>query len=179
MIKVFTRFLTRLGLDRRGASAVEFALIAPFMILLYLGAVEVSLALSIDRKITSAASALADLVAQDDVITNSEMNDIMSAGAIIISPFNTAPLEIRITSILMNGNGDISVQWSDAVGLAPYATGGSVDVPAGVMQRNRSVIMVEVEYQYDTMFSELGVNQFNINEIFYLRPRQSIVVSRG
>ena len=179
MIKALTRFLTRMGLDRRGASAVEFALIAPFMILLYLGAVEVSLALSIDRKITSAASALADLVAQDDVITDNEMDDIMAAGAVILAPFETSPLQIRITSILMNGNDEISVQWSDAIGLAPYVAGGSVNVPSGVMQRNRSVIMVEVEYQYDTMFSELGVNQFDINEIFYLRPRQSIVVSRG
>ena len=80
MIRALKRSLRRFAGDRRGASAVEFALIAPFMILLYLGAVEIILALSIDRKITSAASALADLVAQDDVITDGEMADIMTAG---------------------------------------------------------------------------------------------------
>ncbi|MGK0266474.1 MAG: Flp pilus assembly protein TadG, partial [Maricaulis sp.] len=165
MINALKSAIRRLIRDRRGASAVEFALIAPFMIMLYLGAVEISLALSIDRKITSAASALADLVAQDDVITDGEMDDIMTAGGVIIAPFNTAPLQIRITSVLMNGSDEVSVQWSDAIGLSPYAAGGSAPVPAGVLQRNRSVIMVEVEYQYDTMFGELGVDQFDINEV--------------
>jgi len=179
MIRALKRGLKRIARDNRGASAVEFALIAPFMILLYLGAVEISLALSIDRKITSAASALADLVAQDDVITDGEMADIMNAGGVIIAPFNTAPLQMRITSVLMNGSDEVRVQWSDAVGMNAYAAGGSAPVPAGVLQRNRSVIMVEVNYRYDTMFSELGVSQFDINEVFYLRPRQSIVVARG
>ncbi|SDL84972.1 TadE/TadG family type IV pilus assembly protein [Maricaulis salignorans] len=179
MINALKQALKRVCGDRRGASAVEFALIAPFMILLYLGAVEISLALSIDRKITSAASALADLVAQDDVITDGEMADIMNAGGVIIAPFNTAPLQVRITSVLMNGSDDVRVQWSDAVGMTAYAAGGSAPVPAGVLQRNRSVIMVEVKYRYDTMFSELGVSQFDISEVFYLRPRQSIVVARS
>lgn len=179
MIKALKSGIRRLIGDRRGASAVEFALIAPFMILLYLGAVEISLALSIDRKITSTASALADLVAQDDVVTDGEMADIMTAGRVIVAPFDTGPLQIRITSVLMNGSDEVKVQWSDAVGLSPYAAGGSAPVPTGVLQRNRSVIMVEVEYRYHTMFSELGVSQFDISEVFYLRPRQSIVVARG
>jgi hypothetical protein len=38
--------------------------------------------------------------------------------------------------------------------------------------------MVEVEYRYETMFNELGVSHFDISEVFYLRPRRSIVVSR-
>lgn len=179
MIRALKRSLRRLAGDRRGASAVEFALIAPFMILLYLGAVEISLALSIDRKITSAASALADLVAQDDVITDGEMADIMTAGGVIISPFDAGPLQMRITSVLMNGSDEVRVQWSDAVGMTAFAEGGGAPVPAGVLQRNRSVIMVEVNYQYHTMFSELGVSQFDISEVFYLRPRQSIVVARS
>ena len=179
MTKSFFRALGRYLRDRRGVSAVEFALIAPFMILLYLGSVEISLALSIDRKITSISSALADLVAQDDVITDDEMTDILNAGAVIVAPFDPTPLEIRVTSVLMDGSDNIEVQWSDAMGMSPYSEGSTISVPAGVLERNRSVIMVEVDYQYDTMFGELGVSQFNISEVFYLRPRRSIVVSRG
>ena len=86
---------------------------------------------------------------------------------------------MRITSVLMNGSDEVRVQWSDAVGMTAFAEGGGAPVPAGVLQRNRSVIMVEVNYQYHTMFSELGVSQFDISEVFYLRPRQSIVVARS
>ncbi|WP_417487403.1 TadE/TadG family type IV pilus assembly protein [Maricaulis sp.] len=177
--RVLASALGRFRDDRRGVSAVEFALIAPFMILLYLGSVEISLALSIDRKITSVSSALADLVAQDDVITDDEISDILNAGAVIVAPFDPVPLEIRITSILMDAAGEVEVQWSDADGMSPYAEGSAISVPDGVLERNRSVIMVEVEYRYETMFGELGVNHFDISEIFYLRPRRSIVVSRS
>lgn len=179
MIKSLARTLRRLAGDRRGVTAVEFALIAPFMILLYLGSVEISLALSIDRKITSISSALADLVAQDDVITDDEMIDILNAGTVIVAPFDATPLQIRISSVLMDSSDNVEVQWSDALGMSPYAEGSSANIPTGVLERNRSVIMVEVEYQYNTMFGELGVDQFDISEIFYLRPRRSIVVSRS
>ena len=49
--------------DRRGVSAVEFALIAPIMVAMYLGAAELTQVLTLDRKVTSAANAVADLVA--------------------------------------------------------------------------------------------------------------------
>ena len=178
MIRSIRIFLRRWHGDLRGVAALEFALIAPFMVALYLGAVEVSLALSIDRKITSAASAIADLVAQDDVITDGEMSAILSAGAAIVAPFDTSPLEIRITSVMMDSDDDISVQWSDASGMSPHTPGGGMAMPPGIMQRNRSVIMVEVHYSYTTLFNELGVSEFDINEVFYLRPRRSLLVMR-
>lgn len=164
--------------DSRGVSALEFALIAPFMILLYLGAVELSLALSIDRKVTSAASALADLVAQDDIITDDEIADILSAGAVIVAPFDTGPLQIRVSSVMMQTDGDIEVQWSDARGATAYAEGASLTVPDGVLTPNRSIIVVEIDYGYETMFDTIGVSRFDLHEVFYLRPRRSIVVSR-
>ncbi|WP_203291665.1 TadE/TadG family type IV pilus assembly protein [Maricaulis parjimensis] len=179
MIRALGHTWRRFRREQRGVSAVEFALIAPFMILLYLGAVEVSLALSIDRKITSVSSALADLVAQDDIITDDEMNDILNAGAVIVAPFSTDPLQIRISSVFMNPDDSVEVTWSDALNTSPLAEGGSVAMPDGVLERNRSVIMVEVDYQYSTMFDQLGVSEFDISEVFYLRPRRSIVVSRN
>ena len=50
--------------DERGVSAVEFALLLPLMVTLYLGGVEVSQGLTIDRKVTLVARTVADLAAQ-------------------------------------------------------------------------------------------------------------------
>ncbi len=164
--------------DRSGVSAVEFALIAPVMVLFYLGMMEISLALSVDRKVTSAASALADLVAQDDVITDDEMLDILNAGAAIIAPYDPDRFSVRISSISMNLTGDVEVDWSDASGMAPYGPGSAAPSPAGILFPGRSVIWVEVAYQYDAPFQEIGTGQYIIDESFFLRPRQSLVVSR-
>ncbi|MEE2565786.1 TadE/TadG family type IV pilus assembly protein [Hyphobacterium marinum] len=179
MIPALRSFLRRASGDQSGVSAVEFALIAPVMVLFYLGMMEVSLALSVDRKVTAAASALADLVAQDDVVTDDEMENILNAGAAIIAPNDPARFSVRITSVSMNLTGDVEVDWSDASGMTPLAPGSAVATPGGILFPGRSVIMVEVNYLYDAPFAEIGLGQYDIDETFYLRPRQSLVVSRG
>src|ERR1039458_8951565 len=61
MLQPFRRF----GRDRRGVSAVEFAFIAPMMIGLYLGCVEISSGVAADREVSLIAGALANLTAQE------------------------------------------------------------------------------------------------------------------
>lgn len=177
MISVLSNLTRRLQRDDRGVSAVEFALIAPVMVLLYLGMVEVSMALSADRKVTNAASALADLVAQDDVITDDEMVDILNAGSAIIQPFGDENFAVRITSVSMSLTGEVEVDWSDARGMTARAAGSEPTLPGGVLSAGRSVIWVEVTYAYQAPFEEI-TGSFDIAEEFYLRPRQSLIVSR-
>jgi Flp pilus assembly protein TadG len=177
MIDRLRTFLGRLGRNNAGVSAVEFAMIAPVMVLLYLGMVEISMALSADRKVTNAASALADLVAQDDVITDDEMVDILNAGAAIIAPFDAADFGVRISSVSMSLVGDVEVDWSDASGMMPRAAGSAPGMPQGVMSPGRSVIWVEVTYAYEAPFREI-TGDFDIAEEFFLRPRQSLSVAR-
>ncbi|MEN0653586.1 MULTISPECIES: TadE/TadG family type IV pilus assembly protein [Hyphobacterium] len=172
------RFIRSLARRQDGVSAVEFALIAPIMMLFYLGVVEVSLALGVDRKVTSTASALADLVAQDDVITDDEMAQILAAGPVLVAPHPGTPLQIRISSVTMNLTGDAEVDWSDARGMTPLGEGTRYTPPTGILSPGRSIIMVEVSYRYDSAFAEIGVGRFDIAETFYLRPRRSLVVSR-
>ena len=58
------QYLVRLGRDQRGVSAVEFAMLLPLMITLYLGVVEISQAVGIDRKVTLTTRTVADLASQ-------------------------------------------------------------------------------------------------------------------
>jgi len=177
MIRATRTFLRRLAGNREGVSAVEFALIAPVMVLLYLGMVEISLALSVDRKVTNAASALADLVAQDDVITDGEMVDILNAGAAIIAPYDPVNFSVRISSVSMDLIGNVEVDWSDARGMMARAVGSQPTLPDGLLTNGRSIIWVEVAYAYQAPLREV-TGDFNIAEEFFLRPRQSLVVSR-
>src|SRR3954471_24418606 len=98
--------------DERGVSAVEFALIAPFMILLYFGLVELCQALIAERKASHVASAVGDLVAQSESVTKAtggsgptSLVDIYSIGSSIMAPFPTTDLKIGITSVTADVNG--------------------------------------------------------------------------
>ena len=63
MIRVLAR-LKRLRRDERGVSAVEFALIAPVMILFYFGLAELTQVMIAERKTVRTASAIGDILAQ-------------------------------------------------------------------------------------------------------------------
>ncbi len=56
--------------DRKGVSAVEFALILPLMLALYFGGIELGDALTIKRKVTRVTSSLSDLVTQSTTISD-------------------------------------------------------------------------------------------------------------
>ena len=104
--------LKRLGRDRRGVSAVEFALIAPAMIAFYFGLAEITQALLAERRAGHAASAIGDLVAQSSTISNTEISDIFQIATTIMQPYPTNTLQMRVTSVKANAAGATTVAWS-------------------------------------------------------------------
>ena len=88
-----SQYLVRLGRDQRGVSAVEFAMLLPLMITLYLGVVEISQAVGIDRKVTLTTRTVADLASQVTSITNADMTNLLGASSSVISPYDATPAE--------------------------------------------------------------------------------------
>lgn len=163
--------------DRRGVSAVEFALIAPVMIVILFSVIEISLLLTAGRKVTRAASTVADLVAQDDIITTDEMTDIFTASSAIMQPYDLTSLQMRVSSVVMAADSSISVDWSEGQNMTPLAPGSSVSVPAGILQPNSSVIMAEVNYNYTSTLGTFLTAPIGLDEKFYLRPRRVLKVT--
>jgi Flp pilus assembly protein TadG len=170
--------LRRLGRDRRGVSAVEFALIAPAMIAFYFGLAEITQALLAERRAGHAASAIGDLVAQSSSISNTEVSDIFQIATTIMQPYPTDTLKMRVTSVTANSAGATTVAWSNGSGMTPYSTGASLTVPAGVIAANQSVIVSEVSYDYDSPVNFFMPNAVTFTRKFYLRPRKSDEVTK-
>lgn len=166
--------------DRRGVSAVEFALIAPVMILLYYGLAELTQAMMAERKASHAASIIGDLVAQDTSVSSSEMTDIFKVGAAMVKPFPTTSLQMRVTSVKADAGGSPKVVWSQAQGMTGLSAGATVaGFPANLIAANESVIMAEVTYTYDSPVHKALPNALIFNEKFYLRPRRADSVLWG
>ena len=99
--------------SRDGVAAVEFALIMPLLLLLYLGTVEGSRAISYDRRLTTIASSMGDLVARSDTtITQSELSDYFLAAEAIITPYAAVGLKQVVTSVFVDADGTATVSWS-------------------------------------------------------------------
>ena len=124
----------RMARDKRGVAAVEFALILPFMLLLYLGSAELTYGLMANRKMTLVARTLSDLTAQTTAtagVTSAELTDIFTAAAAIISPYSATPLNMSISSIEFMPNTATPPVYDKArtKWTAVYTVGG---VPKGV-----------------------------------------------
>lgn len=176
----------RLAGDNKGAAAVEFALIAPLLITLYLGTQEISLALNINKKVGRASSAIADLVAQADTeIKVADLKDIMKIGSATMQPYSLTIPEIYVTGIQISTAGAATVAWSqklinNTTYSVPYVAGSAVTVPAKLKVNDTFLVKVETTLKYRPITSwtitdnkSSGYAYFNMAETYYLRPRNS------
>jgi Flp pilus assembly protein TadG len=104
----------RLLKDPSAVSAVEFAIILPIMLTLYVGGIQISDALTVSRKVSHVASALGDRVSQSSTITNADMTNILNAAASVMAPYSDATLKMKVSGITIDSQGKATVTWSDA-----------------------------------------------------------------
>jgi len=163
--------------QRQGVAAIEFAMIAPFMIALWLGSSELSQGVNADRKVSHAASVLADLVTQQPNITGEEMNDIMDATQAIMMPFNVDNLTIKIAGVSIDEDGATEVEWSAARNGAAMNEGDSYAIPDALLIPNSFLVVAELDYTHTPATSEAITGDITLSDTFILRPRRSEVVN--
>jgi Flp pilus assembly protein TadG len=166
--------LRRFSRDRRGVAAVEFALLAPVMILLYCGMAELTMAMMAERHAAHSASVVGDLVAQSTQVTGAEMTDIFNVGAAILKPFPAASLRLRVSSVKADVNGVPRVVWSQGYGLDALAANATpAGFPANLLAAGDSVIQADVSYTYTSPIQQVMPNPITYADSLYLKPRRS------
>ena len=171
----------RLRNDRSGVAALEFALILPFMLLMYFGTAELTKGILVNRKLTLAARSVSDLLAQSAAsINDTTATQIFSAGSAMMGTDATG-LKMTLSSIkfsLKNGSTtiyDAKTAWSVTMSGNPLRpctvltkdTSSTMDpdvntVPAGFYTGPGSIVVADITYSYPS--------PFNINTSFYKSP---------
>jgi len=164
--------------NEKGISAVEFALIAPLMVLIYFGCIELSLLMRVDRRVTTTASSLGDLTARLVTVSDADMNELFDAAAVTMQPYSALNARMRITSVVDNGDGQTRVSWSDGHQLTPYTEDALITVPAGLVPSPGSVIVAEVEFEYESSVGFVLDASQTLTDTFYLRPRRVTEIGR-
>jgi Flp pilus assembly protein TadG len=164
--------------DERGISAVEFALLLPLMVMLYLGGVEVSQGLTIDRKVTLVARTVADLAAQVSSISNADMTNILNASSTVLAPYSTTTAKVTLSQVSIDGNGKATITWSDTKNGTARAQGSVVTLPAALNVPNTSLIWGEVSYDYKPVIGYVITGTMTLTDQIYMRPRLSDSVTR-
>lgn len=195
-----TALALRFARCRSGIAAVEFAFIVPIMLCLFIGVVELSQAITIDRRVSHVTSSTADLVARQRTIDNAALGTYMQIVDNLLSPYSATPMKLTIASIYNTTStpAQPKVCWvyQHNGGANTGVTQGAnyAGLPANLLDAagGTSVVMVEASYLYvPVMFfsnssirvqgaqvsSFIGSAGITLSEKFYLKPRLSSSVA--
>jgi Flp pilus assembly protein TadG len=164
--------------DRRGVSAVEFAMLLPLMVTLYLGAVEISQGVSIDRKVTLTTRTVADLASQVSSINNADMTNMLNATSAVVAPFDASKLKVVVSAVTIDNNGTAKVVWSDTRNGTARGVGSTVTLPTALNVNNTTLIWSEVTYAYTPTIGYVVTGTLNLADQIFMRPRLSDTVTR-
>jgi len=167
--------------DQSAMAAVEFALIAPFMVLVFFATVELGAAVDVRARVTDVAATASDLVAQETSVSTSDMSNVFAALNSILYPYPSAPAQIVISSLVDNGRGATTVAWSSAQNATPLVVGATVSVPTGLITSGsgQSVILTQITYPYTPPLATYSTGTFTMTSKFYSRPRRSLTVTHS
>lgn len=164
-----TSLLRKLARSIAGTAAIEFAYIAPLLLVMLLGTIEVSRAVSIDRRFGLVTSMLSDLVSREKTLGTSQaatiltLQGMMDSAKAVMTPYASDNLTIKIRDVWALNASDTSkgtVKWSYTCTTTSCVV--STDVKkcdaydlkqAGLLSPGSSVIVVDSNFGYKRVFT--------------------------
>jgi len=163
-----------------GVAAVEFALILPIMLMLYIGMVEGSALISMDRKVQTVSGAVGDLVARSNgTLSTSTLDNYVKIAGGIMTPYPSDQLVQIVTQVKVDTAGKATVDWSRRyVGEAAQTTGAHVKgavfaLPAEVVAiaTGEYVIVTESGLAYSPLYGIVFDSTVNLYRENFFMPR--------
>lgn len=173
----------RLRGNRDGVGAVEFALIAPVLIVLYMGSLEVSVAMSVNKKLARAASTVADLVTQTETVDKTYLNSMVNVAQSVMTPFKSDGIQVKITGIAIDSKGVGYANWSwQEDNTRPYEVGSTQTLPTDLAIPNTFLVRTELKFDHDLLMimpgsMDVDYRTINMAKTYHLRQRSGTKVS--
>ena len=184
--KLISKAFCKLASFRRsedGVAALEFAIIAPLLILLFIGTIEVSQAVSVDRKVSRVSSIVADQVTQmPDEVTAAWLDAMFEVSSHVMFPHEN-DIQIVVSGLQVT-SGQAKVVWSRAFGqgATKLATGATYTVPSDITTNDDFLVAAKVTKAHKPMVSFMSYadgqlvtdgTAINLSEEMFLRPRRA------
>jgi Flp pilus assembly protein TadG len=171
MMHVLRKRMRRFGRAKKGLAALEFALIAPMMIFLLFGSVDLIDVLGANTRAQNAAASLADVVARDTEVSNAEVTGLWDALDILMYPDDAGDISVRITSVRVVNATTATVVWSEGHGMTARTVNSTVALTPAMMTPGTSVIMAETTFAYESPLGFLLAGPVNMTHDAFRRSR--------
>ena len=179
----------RFARDDQAAAAVEFALILPLPVTLYFGTVEAAQLYTVDRRVATVASTMADLISREQkCITTDKLNSYFNAATGIMQPYSTTTLKQVVSFLSVSSSGTVTVKWSK-----PYGTGATARtigtttalansttaLQINTLARTKGwLVAAEIQYPYTPLYGVV-IKNINLAHTEYFLPRYEEEITTG
>lgn len=178
----------RFAVSTRAVAAVEFAMVMPVLLLLFLGSFDAGNAIAVYLKVRSATYSLAAITNQygtgNNAISTTGMTAITGATTAVLAPYSSTPTVVVISQIKATSNTQAVVSWSySPTGTALTQGATYTGLPAnfannscGVGFTSCYVILASVSYSYTPAFGAFMTGPITLSDSLYVTPRVSTCV---
>jgi Flp pilus assembly protein TadG len=163
--------------SKRAVAAIEFAMILPVLLLLFLGSFDAGNAIAVYMKVRATTYTLAAITNQYSIIQSTDMSSITGAAGVVVSPFSAMPLVVTISQIQIASNGSATYAWSYSPTGTAHTQGSTATVPTAFAIPNSYVIFAEVSYTYTPSFGYFVTGPITLADNLYTTPRSSQCIS--
>lgn len=171
--------MRRLSRDRRGTSAIEFAIALPVLIMLFTGGFQLSDAVSVYRKVTTTSRALADLTSQYVTVNDATLDRILAASTQVMAPYSTVDAKLVVSQIKTDLTLQTKVVWSRGRNTPALAVGTPVTIPDGLKFPNTYAVIARVTYTYRPVFGSSYVGTIPMGDTIIMLPRASESIEKN
>ena len=167
---------------KRGIAAIEFAFVAPIMIIFYFGMSEIALAISADRQISHTASVVGDLSTQVAGVDQNEMESMMTAALMVlgVDAADRANVTVELSSFELNADGSTIDRIGYALMGPAISAGGPATFDASaisdMISATSGAVVARVNYKYEPVTMKF-MDKVTLSETFVLKPRKSVSVA--
>ena len=161
-----------------GVAAVEFAIVLPPMLVLLLGGFDAATAVAIYIKVRSATATLADVTNQYKTITDSDIQQILGATSVVLSPYSSGQVSVVVSQLKVTNNKKAKVDWSDALNGVAHSVGDKLAIPTKIAPKNSYLVFCEVSYSYTPVFNFFINAPITLSDSLYTTPRSTASITR-
>lgn len=179
--------------DHSGIAAVEFAIIAPIMLMMYFGLAEIATLISTDRRVSAGANVAGDMIAQAPESSREDAQDILSAAVRVMNVREGSLIQMDIESFILNSSGEVESRGRVLLNYsAPPERFDASALDPRLLSQNSGVVVTRVKYPYTTtlktpptmnrvaaegsstvMDTRRSDGPVTLRETFLLKPRRS------
>ena len=161
----------RFAASTRGVAAIEFAMILPVLVTIFLATVDGGRAIAAYMKVRSATYSLATITNQYTTIASTDMTAILGAVSVVMAPYNSATPAVTVSQITISSKGVATIEWSATQGGTARGVGSSISPPSAMVVDSSYLILAEVSYKYTPLFGFFGSGGITFSDNLYVTPR--------